>query len=86
MAATVYEKDNYDGAGNSENVTLKWIRVFFNPCRVYSNSLDMSYVGKLAALELISWRPHLSLERESRRRFSRRGREVTAKKCPKKNP
>ena len=45
----------------------------------------MSNVGKFAALELISWRPHLSLERACRRRFSRRGREVTAKKCPKKN-
>ena len=43
----------------------------------------MSNVGKFAALELISWGPHLTLERESRRRFSRRGREVTAKKCPK---
>ena len=46
----------------------------------------MSNLGKFAALELISWGPHLSLERESRRRFSRRGREVTAKKCPKKKP
>ena len=32
------------------------------------------------------YRATLSLERESRRRFSRRGREVTAKKCPKKKP
>ena len=36
--------------------------------RIYSNSLKMSNVGKLS-LELISWGPHSSLERE--RKFPR---------------
>ena len=49
-----------DDRGGKENVTLK---MKIQNCGVYSNSLKMSNLGGIS-LEMISWGPHLSLERE----------------------
>ena len=66
-----YTKGSFskDDGDDSENVTFKMNKCFFKLCRVYSNSMKMLNVGKFP-LELISWGPHSSLERE--RNFGRR--------------
>ena len=51
-----------DGDG-SENVTLKRFSRFFKRCRVYSHSAE-NVKCRRSSLQLISWGPHSSLERE----------------------
>ena len=56
-----------DGDG-SEKVTFKMNSRFFKLCRVYSNSMQINVKCGRISLELISWRPYSSLERERKLR------------------
>ena len=53
--------DDSDGA---KNVLFMMNSRCFKLCRVYSNSLKMSNVPRQISLELITWAPHSSLDRE----------------------